>query len=316
VASGKKKARFLVAQKREGRRFVAFKIVAAVTSIEVRRSGKLPGVTIAMTVRAPFKFDLEKRSLAPRDVALSAFQPGVPALQRVSSRYVFFYGKCRWLPPVHVMAGRAFALIRPLGELPIMRIGLVTIHALLKSQRLLKVAFDVALSAIYADVLSFERKPCRRMIKALVYRAKRNFLPTSSAVARLATLDKTSAMRIFMTIRALIESDSRVSRLIVWSLRMALGALDLSVQTGERISRLRVIKLADADYLPVFEVVALLAGCSETSIMRVLMTTGTRGGQAQICAAQILDSNSGTFLWTNTRGRVAAIATDSSVLAL
>jgi hypothetical protein len=228
---------------------------------------------------------------------------------------VFFHGKCGRLPPVHVMAGRAFALIQPLGELPIMRIGLVTIHALLKSQRLLKVAVDVALGAIYADVLSLERKLCRRMIKALVYRAKRNFLPTSSAVARLATLDKTSAMRIFMTIRALIESYSRVPRLIVWSRCMALGALNLRVQTGERISRLRVIKLADADYLPVFEVVALLAGCSETSIMRILMTTGTRGRQSQICPVQIFDANDGTFLWTNTRRRVAAIASDSRVLA-
>jgi hypothetical protein len=80
VASGENEARFPVAQKRERRRFVAFKIVATVTSIEVRRIGELPGVTIAMTVRAPFKFNLEKRSLAPRDVALSAFQPGVPAL--------------------------------------------------------------------------------------------------------------------------------------------------------------------------------------------------------------------------------------------
>jgi hypothetical protein len=80
VASRKKKARFPVAQKRERRRFVAFKIVATVTSIEVRRIGELPGVTIAMTVRAPFKFNFEDRSLAFRDVALSAFQTGVPTL--------------------------------------------------------------------------------------------------------------------------------------------------------------------------------------------------------------------------------------------
>jgi hypothetical protein len=80
VASGKKEARFLVAREREGRRFVAFKVVAAVASIEVRRRGKLPGVTIAMTIGAPLKFDFEKGSLALRDVALSAFQPGVPTL--------------------------------------------------------------------------------------------------------------------------------------------------------------------------------------------------------------------------------------------
>jgi hypothetical protein len=181
------------------------------------------------------------------------------------------------------MAGRAFTLIRPLGELPIMRIGLMTIHALLKSQRLLKVAIDVALSAIHNDVFSFERKLRLRMIKALVYPAKRNLFPTTSAVARLASLRKTPAMRISMTIRALIESDSRVSRLIIRSRRMALGALDLSVQAGERVVRLRVIKLADADYLPVFKVMTLLAGCSETSIMRILMTTSTRGRQAQVC---------------------------------
>jgi hypothetical protein len=96
---------------------------------------------------------------------------------------------------------------------------------------------------------------------------------------------------------------------------MALGALDLSVQAGERVMRLRVIKLADADYLPVFEVMTLLAGCSETSIMRILMTTGTRGRQSQICPVQIFDTNDGTFLWTNTRPRVAAITSDSRVLA-
>jgi hypothetical protein len=81
------------------------------------------------------------------------------------------------------MAGRAFTLIRPLSELPIMRIGLVTIHAPLKSQRLLKVAIEVALSAIHSDVFSFKRKFRLRMVKALVYRAKRNFFPTDRAVA-------------------------------------------------------------------------------------------------------------------------------------
>jgi hypothetical protein len=81
------------------------------------------------------------------------------------------------------MARRAFALIRPLSELPIMRIGLVTIHALLKRQLLLKVAIEVALRAIHADVLSFKRELCLRMIKALVYRTKRNLFPTRSAVA-------------------------------------------------------------------------------------------------------------------------------------
>jgi hypothetical protein len=81
------------------------------------------------------------------------------------------------------MAGRAFTLIRPLSELPIMQIGLVTIHALLKSQRLLKVAIEVALSAIHSDVFPFERKLRLRMIKALVYPAKRNLFPTRCAVA-------------------------------------------------------------------------------------------------------------------------------------
>jgi hypothetical protein len=69
-----------MARESKSRRLVAFNVVATITSIEIRRSGELPGMTITVTVHAPLKFDFEKGSLALRDVALSAFQPGVPAL--------------------------------------------------------------------------------------------------------------------------------------------------------------------------------------------------------------------------------------------
>jgi hypothetical protein len=103
-----------------------------------------------------------------------------------------------------------------------------------------------------------------------------------------------------MTIRALIESDSRVSRLIVWSLCMALDARNLRVQTGERISRLRVIKLADADYLPVFEVVALLAALSEPPGVRVPMAGCAGARQTEISPVQILDLDGAAFLRINS----------------
>ena len=96
-------------------------------------------------------------------------------------------------------------MIRPFGKLPIVRIGLVTVHALGKDHRFFEVPIGVALGAVHVDVLSLERKLCPGVVKALIHRAERNLLPARSAVAGLAPLGETSVVRILMAIRALIE---------------------------------------------------------------------------------------------------------------
>ena len=113
---------------------------------------------------------------------------------------MFLHGECRGFPPAHLVAGSALAFVGPFCKLTIMRIGLVTIHALRENQRLLKVPVCVALRAVHAGMFSFERVLRLRMIKALANRGERYFLPARGAVAGGAALGKGSAMRIFVAI--------------------------------------------------------------------------------------------------------------------
>lgn len=51
--------RFFVARERERGGFVRFHRVAAFAGIEVRSGGKLPGVTVAVAIRATLEFHFE-----------------------------------------------------------------------------------------------------------------------------------------------------------------------------------------------------------------------------------------------------------------
>ena len=117
------------------------------------------------------------------------------------------------------------------------------------------------------------------MVKALTYRGEGDLLPARGAVARLATLSETAAVRILVAIGTLVEGNSHISWTTIRTRRMALGAFNLSVEAGQGIARLRVIELTDADRLPVFKVVALLAGLPKASVMWILMTASAAGQQ-------------------------------------
>jgi len=193
-------------------------------------------------------------------MALRAWHAPVPALQRIRCRSVLLQRESGGLPSVQIVAGGALPTIRPLSKLSVVRIGLVAIHAPGKGQWLFKIAVGVALRAVHADMFSGQRKFCFGVIKTLIHRAQRNFLPASGIVAGLALLLKTSAMRIPVAIGTLVEGKAGVSRSIIGARRMALGALHRGMQSGQRIARPGVIELAGADCIPVFEIVALLAG--------------------------------------------------------
>ena len=98
------------------------------------------------------------------------------------------------------------------------------------------------------------------MVEMIIHTLHRNLLPPTGGVARLAGLRKAAAVWIFMAVRTLIKGNPNVLRFAVGSVRVALRALHLRMQTGQRIARLRVIELAHRDRLPVLEVVACLAG--------------------------------------------------------
>lgn len=72
VPTGKNKVCLFVSSQSEGRWLVAFKIMAAVASIEIGRSCELTAVLVAVAVGAALEFDFEQSVFALGDVALRA----------------------------------------------------------------------------------------------------------------------------------------------------------------------------------------------------------------------------------------------------
>ena len=312
--------RLLVFRKAESRRFVALKIVAAVAGIEVRSRRKLRGMLVGVTVGAALELNLEQRVLPFRNVALRALQSRMLALQRIRAGGVLLHRKGRGLPSLHRVAGGALPAVRTLGKLPVVRIGLVAVHAFLEHQRLFEIAAGVALGAIDAGVLAFQRKFGLGVVEAFVDRLQRNLLPPARAVARLAALREASVVRVLMTVGALVERNAHVLWLAVCSIRVALGALHLGMQAGQGIARLGVIelgltRLTDIDALPVHEIVALQAVWTEASFVLVFVATDATGRQPQVSPARIFDLDRRTFLRRDAGGVVALVARQARMLA-
>jgi len=182
------------------------------------------------------------------------------------------------LPAVNRVARGAFSGVRTLGKLAIVGISFVAIHAPLEYQRLLKIAVSVALGTIHTGVLAFQWKLCLRVIKSLVQRLSGDLLPTAGVVAGLAGLpDEASAMRVFVTVRALGERNPCVLRLAIGSVGVTLCALHLSVEPRQWVASLRVIELSNADMFPVFKIMALLTGGTKAALVGILVTAAACG---------------------------------------
>jgi len=151
----------------------------------------------------------------------------------------------------------------------------VAIHALLESEGLFEVSVGMTLGAVHTDVLAFERELGFRVVEPFIHRLDGNLLPAVRVVTGLAALGEAAVMRVLVAIRALVERNSDILRLAISAVGVALGTFHLGMQSGERVSSLRVIELPHADHLPVLEVVACLAGRAETAFVLILMTAGT-----------------------------------------
>ncbi len=185
---------------------------------------------------------------------------------------------------MHVVAGRTLSLVGSLGKLAFVRIGLVTIHALRECQRFLEVAVGVTLRAVHRDVLAEQRELGFRVVEAVVHGLQRNLLPPHRAVTCLAGLRKAAAVRILVTICALIEGDSNILRLAVGSVGVALRALHCSMQARQGITRLCMIELSDADVFPVLEIVARLARRAEPAFVLIFMAGNAGVRQSEVAA--------------------------------
>ncbi len=174
----------------------------------------------------------------------------------------------------------------------------------------------MTLRAIDTRMLAFQRILRLRVIEPPVHRLQRNFLPPAGVVARLAALRKAAMVRILVAVRALIERNAHILRLAVGAVGVALRALHLRVQSGQRIARFRVIELLNVDRLPVHEVVALLTIRSQPSLVSILVTTCARRRKSQIGSSQIFRLDRGPLLRGDMRGIVTLRTLKASVLAL
>ena len=170
---------------------------------------------------------------------------------------------------------------RRLANCPLVRV-FVAVRTFGKRDLFLEVSVGVALGALDFRVLSLERIFRLRVIKALVDVLQGDLFPSGRGMAGRAGLRETAVVRILVTIRAQIERNAGVLRFAIGTVRMALCALHLSVQTGQGIAGFAVIELTNIDLLPVDEVVAGLAGWTEPALMKVLVARNAGAGQAEI----------------------------------
>ena len=89
----------------------------------------------------------------------------------------------------------------------------------------------------------------------------------------------------------------------------------LPMQTGQRITRFRMIELFNLDRLPVLEIVALQAICPQPSFVFVPVAGDTAWRKTQKRPVQIFDLDGRTLSGRYFTGEVAFIAAQTRVLA-
>jgi len=106
-------------------------------------------VRVGVAIGAVLKFHPINRRLALWDVALPALQGSMFALQRIGGRGVRFRAERRWLESIKRVAVRALASADRLPKLTAMRIGVMAIRTLTKTQRLFEVTERMATVAFH-----------------------------------------------------------------------------------------------------------------------------------------------------------------------
>jgi hypothetical protein len=215
--------------------------VAAFAAVRVGRSGELRGMRITMAIGATLKLDFVERAPALRNMTLRTGHGRMLPFQGISGCGVLFHAEGRRLEASHGVARGALTAAHPLGELATMRIGFVTIHTPLENQRLFEISVGMALHALDRGMFTEKRKFCFGVVEAFIQSGCRNPVPTHGTVAGLTGPLKAATVRIGVAIRALSERNSCVPRPSAAIWRVAFLACDLSVQSGERVTRFGMI---------------------------------------------------------------------------
>jgi len=285
--------------------------MAILAAVLRRCRGELAVVGIFVAIGAGLKPDLVNGVLACRYVALGALHLGMPALQGVFRRVVFGHAKRRWLPTIHGMAFRAFALLGPRVELTLMRIGCVAVSARCEGNLFFEVSFEVTCGAGHGGVLAGERILGLGVIEVVPGQHR---FPTVGSVAGFAGFLELASVRIEVAVRTRAELHVAIPGRAAGCVRLvALFAGYLNVQTGQRIASLGVVKVLAG--LPTFHVVAFRALVAQLALMRIRVARRTRGGLPQKGFGRVLILDFLAELRNHVRWRVALLASQVRVFA-
>lgn len=232
--------------------------VTLLTAIEIRGGCELALVFIRVAVQALGKFHLVECVFSLRDVTLRAGHGRVLGLQGIGACRVLLHPELCGLEAVYGMAGSTFAAVGSLDELPLMFV-LVAVHAALEGERFLEISTGMAPNAVHLLVFAQQRVLGLGVIEVLVQSSRGNALPAGSVVAGLAALlGKTPVMRVAVAVGTFSEWEADIARLVIRSRGVAFLTGYLSVEPGQWVTGLGVVKLPGS-VLPIGGVVALLA---------------------------------------------------------
>jgi len=209
------------------------------------------------------------------------------------------------------MTLRALTLFRASFELAFVGVGFVAARTISKRQGLFEFTIQMALRAFDLDVLSDERILCLRMVEL---KARQQFFPPCRGVAFFAALLERAFMRINMAIIARLELHVFVTRRAaryVWL--VALFALNLEVEAGQRVVGLRMIKLVRG--FPIREVVAGLAFVSELALVRIFVAVNAVLCQSEKRFRRVLHLDERALIRDHVTGHVALLTGNVCVFA-
>lgn len=267
---GERKAGLLVFGQRVVRGLESCSRVTLLATVAPRIGRELTPMLILVAIHAERKLDLVARSLAGRDMAVSALQLAVRRDQRIFGFCVIGNREGGRAPTFYGVAAFAAAAIGALQKLAAVRIGSMAIGAQRVPDRQLEVFALVAGDAGDLHVFAQQRKLRLRVVEA---RGEAGFLPRARGVAEVAVLLELALVGIAVAADAGGELQSSKALLTVVARQMALLAGRGQMRSGERVAGLGVVEvlLVDLRGLPVDGRMALRAVGSKAALMLVFV---------------------------------------------
>ncbi|HWP83999.1 MAG TPA: hypothetical protein VNN17_02315 [Terriglobia bacterium] len=313
MCSSQRETRLLVQRERKGRRMKAVHAVASLATAEEGLRVELAIMNVAVAVPALIVWQAVLHHLLSAHVALVALHLAVLPQERIGSGLMAVQRERGWCEAGFRMAEGTIAAICLVPELASMRvIRGVAIEALRMSQRTRKIRVPVARGASNSGVLSRERKPRARMVKA---GQPGNLLPSAGGVAGLAGAPKGSAMRVLVAGRAGVKPQPGILRNRGGAGGpVALFAQSFLVQTRQRKACLGVVKAGSL--FPGVERVAVQTVASQLAAMRIRVAAEAILRKSQKGAAGVFHREGAQFLGGNEFFFMASRAFDGRMSSL